>query len=183
MKADSKRENILNKSTQEKSKWFVFYTKPRAEIKANDELIEAGYHTYLPLQKVLKNYSDRKKWIDKPVLSSYIFVKIKKHQIYELLNLNYITRYVKYQGEPAVVREDQLLTLKRVLLNKSEVEVQSGQLEVGKEITMKTGPFKDLKGNILEIRGKKKFVIQFKSLNSNIIVSLDDLIIPKQDSV
>jgi transcriptional antiterminator RfaH len=57
-------------------KWYPVYTHPRAEKKACQALINKGIETYLPLHKQLKQWSDRKKWVEEPLIKSYLFVRI-----------------------------------------------------------------------------------------------------------
>ena len=59
--------------------WVAFYTLPRNEKKIFSKLQEKGYITYLPLKKELHKWHDRKKWVDVPLIPSYIFVKAKKN--------------------------------------------------------------------------------------------------------
>ena len=61
-----------------KPHWFAVYTKSRNEKKVYERLIDEGYEAYLPLQKRLKQWSDRKKWVEEPLLRSYVFVKINR---------------------------------------------------------------------------------------------------------
>ena len=46
-------------------KWYLLYTAPRAEKKVNAALIKREFTTFLPLQKKVVQWSDRKKTIDK----------------------------------------------------------------------------------------------------------------------
>ncbi|MBA4322955.1 MAG: antitermination protein NusG, partial [Odoribacter sp.] len=64
------------KNTEEE-KWYALYTRPRAEKQVYQRLTDAGVETFLPLQKTFRQWSDRKKMVEKPLLSSYIFVKTK----------------------------------------------------------------------------------------------------------
>ncbi|MBN2745139.1 MAG: UpxY family transcription antiterminator [Bacteroidales bacterium] len=166
---------IFAPKTSEPSKWFVLYVHGRKEKIANDLLNQAGYRTYLPLEKKLKETKNRKRWVEEPLFKSYIFVKIKKYQLYDVLQSTYVTTYVKFQGEPATVREEDLLFIKRMLITQTSFEIVSGQMEVGKEVTLKTGPFKGFKGNVAEIRGKNSIVVQLTQLNSNVVISLKDI--------
>jgi len=43
------------------AKWYAIYTRPRAEKQVAERLHEKGIHVYLPLQKKLRQWSDRKK--------------------------------------------------------------------------------------------------------------------------
>jgi len=57
-------------------KWYVVYTTPRGEKKANHRLEEKGIETYLPLRKTIRQWSDRKKKIEVPLFTSYLFVYV-----------------------------------------------------------------------------------------------------------
>ena len=52
-------------------KWYPVYTHPRAEKKACQALLNKGIETYLPLHRQLKQWSDRKKWVEEPFIKSY----------------------------------------------------------------------------------------------------------------
>ena len=69
-------------------KWYLLYTAPRAEKKVNAELIKREFTTFLPLQKKIVQWSDRKKTIDSPLFSSYIFIYTSMSFYYEILKRN-----------------------------------------------------------------------------------------------
>ncbi|MBE0668108.1 MAG: UpxY family transcription antiterminator, partial [Bacteroidales bacterium] len=46
--------------------WYAVYTHSRAEKRVNERLLEAGIETFLPMQKTLRQWSDRKKLVEKP---------------------------------------------------------------------------------------------------------------------
>ena len=66
--------------------WVALYTNPRAEKKAESNLKETGFEVYLPLRKELHTWSDRKKWVEVPLLKSYIFAKITAKQQIPVVN-------------------------------------------------------------------------------------------------
>ncbi len=59
MIAENKKENITC--------WYLLYTNPRAEKKVALELQKKGFEVFLPLQRTLKVWSDRKKWVEEPL--------------------------------------------------------------------------------------------------------------------
>ena len=63
-----------------KKKWFVVYTKPHQELKVADQLSSMGIINYCPTITLMKQYSDRKKKVIKPLLSSYVLVKLEENQ-------------------------------------------------------------------------------------------------------
>ena len=56
-----------------KNVWMAVYTKPRHEKIAYEYLCKKSITAYLPLIKVKQKWSDRYKWVDKPMFNSYIF--------------------------------------------------------------------------------------------------------------
>ena len=50
------------------------YTRPRWEKKIASLLDSRGIENYLPLNKILKQWSDRKKIVQEPLFKGYIFV-------------------------------------------------------------------------------------------------------------
>ena len=58
--------------------WYVLYTKPRHEFKAEAQINSLNIESYLPTNTVIKQWSDRKKKITEPLFKSYIFRKFKR---------------------------------------------------------------------------------------------------------
>ena len=57
-------------------KWHAIYTKARCEKKVLDQLRLRKIEAYLPLRTEVHQWSDRKKKVDIPIISSYVFVRI-----------------------------------------------------------------------------------------------------------
>lgn len=60
--------------------WIAAYTRPRSEKKVATELSKSGIETYVPIQKQLRIWSDRKNKIEMAVIPMIIFVRILKSQ-------------------------------------------------------------------------------------------------------
>ena len=58
---------------EEDKKWYALYTKPRWEKKIDASLIKKNIESWCPLQKIEKQWTDRKKIIEEPLFKSYIF--------------------------------------------------------------------------------------------------------------
>jgi hypothetical protein len=69
-----KTEGTSKKNTD--PKWYAIYTNPRAEKLVRDRLLEAEVDVFLPLHKTFRIWSDRKKLVEVPLLTSYVFVKV-----------------------------------------------------------------------------------------------------------
>ena len=96
-------------------KWFVLYTKPNQEIKVVDELVRLGIECYCPTIKVIKQYSDRKKKVLKPLMPSYVLVFIEEVNRNNVFSVYGIVRYLFWLGKPAVIRDSEVELMKRYL--------------------------------------------------------------------
>ncbi len=138
--------------------WLVLYTKPRNEKKAAARLQEAGYETYCPVIKTLKQWSDRKKKVSVPMFPSYIFIHIDEASRHGPLNDPGVLNYVYWQGKPAVLRERELEAIREIEEKGSEVKVQSDGFEKGQFIEIPDGPFRGMTGTVDKVDNRKVLV-------------------------
>ena len=79
--------------------WYAIYTRSRGEKVTAKLLSDQGIEAYLPLQRKLRQWSDRKKWVEVPYINSYVFVMYYKEQmcltVYSLFRLCLISIHVK----------------------------------------------------------------------------------------
>jgi len=165
-------QDFKDNSSLELPEWYVFYVKSRHEYSAEKLLIRDGFIPYLPVVKILKQWSDRKKWIEEPLFKSYIFVKVKKNQLYDVLQTPPIVSYVKFAGEPAIVHQKHIDLIKELIVNKTKFELSNQTVKIGENIKLKSGPFKGQKGIVKEIRGKRKLLVSLESINFTLEIEL-----------
>ncbi|OOQ58063.1 UpxY family transcription antiterminator [Mucilaginibacter pedocola] len=152
-------------------KWYPVYTNPRAEKKALEALTEKGIETYLPLQKKLKQWSDRKKWVEEPLIKSYLFVHIPLQARAEVLMTKGIARFIYFSGEVATMPDKQIEDLKLLMASALELEVTEENLLPGEKIKIKAGPLKGLTGEMIAYRSQKQLLLRLESLGCSIIVN------------
>ena len=153
--------------------WHVIYTKSRAEKKVHEELIRNNIECFLPLQKKLRQWKDRKKWVEMPLMSGYCFVNISRKEYDNVLKVNNVVCYVTFEGKAAIIPENQIHALKQMLRQHDfEVVVTTENFEPGKKVEVIAGPLIGLRGELIEARGKNKFMLRFEQINSSFIVEV-----------
>ena len=105
--------------------WYVLYTKPRHEFKAEAQINSLNIESYLPTNTVIKQWSDRKKKITEPLFKSYIFIHADEKERLQSLEQNAVVSAVSFKGKPARVPDVQIENLKKLLAGKTEVEVSN----------------------------------------------------------
>ncbi len=131
------------------------YTKPRWEKKVAGLLDSKGYEHYCPLNKVMRQWSDRKKVVMEPLFKGYVFVQVGEDKKWELTNINGIVNYVYWLGKPARIRESEIETIRKFLHEFSDVEVIEAGLGVNSEVRVRQGVLMNYRGILLELQGSK----------------------------
>ena len=146
---------FLKPDSQPQPSWYAVYTRPRWEKKVASLLEEKGYEQYCPLNKTLRQWSDRKKVVMQPLFTSYVFVQVAEDKKWELLNVNGIVNYVYWLGKPARIRNEEIDTIKKFLNEFSDVEVTEDKLAVNAKVRVKNGVLMNYQGILLEVSGSK----------------------------
>ena len=163
----------MNKSKSPDKKWHVVYTRSRAEKKVNAELTFKNIENFLPLKKSLRQWKDRKKWVELPLISGYCFVNISRKEYDAVLQTDNVVCYVTFEGKAAIIPEVQIDSLKKLLkLYDFDVEVSRENFEPGKIVEVVEGPLIGMRGELVEIRGKNKFALRFTQINSAFLVEI-----------
>ena len=134
------------------------YTRPRWEKKIALLLDNRGIENYLPLNKVLKQWSDRKKMVQEPLFKGYLFIKIAEIEKWDVKLVDGILNYVHWLGKPAVVKESDIENIKKFLQEFDNVQVVDKSLQKGDEVIVQQGIMMNYKGIILEVLHNKAIV-------------------------
>lgn len=157
-----------------KNNWYVIYTNPRAEKKVFQRLEEVGFTCFLPLYKEVRQWSDRKKKVELPLISSVVFVYSEEQKLNGLYTVNGVRGVLKERGKLAIVKNEEIENLKILIkewqgehVSCSEVDYEEGDL-----VMVEKGPFKGLTGVSVKIKGKHRLLVKIESLDLNYTVDL-----------
>lgn len=152
--------------------WYAIYTKPRHEKKVALELGKINIEAYLPLKTTLRQWSDRKKKVSEPLFSCYVFVRIKPADYYKVLNTPGVVRYITFEGKAVPIPEKQIQLIKNLLEYELETPEQAVFVHTGDQVEVIAGPMLGIRGEMVELAGKKRIIIQIKEISKSILVNL-----------
>jgi transcription antitermination factor NusG len=151
--------------------WYAIRVKSRAEKKVNAELIEQGIESFLPLHKKLRIWSDRKKWVEMPLISGYVFVYISRKEYEIVLRTYNVVCYIYFNGKAAIIRDNDILILKRMLgQSELELEVTIENLKPGQLVEIISGPLCGVIGELIDFKGKNKVALRIPPLGYTVMV-------------
>jgi transcription antitermination factor NusG len=151
--------------------WYAVYTRPRTEKRVDTLLQKKFIESWCPLQKVQRQWSDRKKTILQPLFTSYVFVHITEQQRIDVLETDGVLNYVHYLGKPAIIRDEEIELIKSYLQEGgAEITTQSLEsLEEDIKVQITSGVFMQNTGTIIK-SGKKRLYVKLESLGQVMIV-------------
>jgi len=154
-------------------KWYAIYTKANNEKKVFDRLKEDNIECYLPLKKTLRQWSDRKKWVDVPLFRCYVFVKVSYIEYFRALRIPGVVYYVSFGGEPQSIPDNQIDYIKAMVQQtEKEIEVNYKNIRKGSECEVLVGPLKGIKGEVVRISGQSRLLIRLASMGVSLHVNI-----------
>jgi transcription antitermination factor NusG len=160
-------------ASQDMKQWFAVRVKSRAEKKVSGLLQEKRIECYLPLQKKLSQWSDRKKLVDMPVVHGYVFVNILPETRLAVLQTRHVVSFVQFERKDAVIPPAQMGAMK-CMLGQSEypVDIRFGELHPGAMVTVRSGIMRGLVAELISIHGVNRITLRIPELNFNLLVDL-----------
>lgn len=133
-------------------KWYAVYTRPRWEKQVAARFEEKGITNYCPLNRVMRQWHDRKKIVLEPLFTSYVFVQIDLAEQVQVLQTTGVVNFVKWLGRPAVIKEVEIEEIRKFLKEYRNVNVESTAFKINDEVSVSSGPLISQKGKIIEIK-------------------------------
>lgn len=149
--------------------WYILYTFPNLEKKICKELSKKRIQSYLPLQRVIRQRSDRKKELQIPMFPNYVFINTNEKERFKFLDIGGILKYISFDGKAAVVSNEEISKIKRFEDTSFEVETHLVQ---GDQVLIIDGPFTGLKGKLFYKKGKERVGIHLNSINQSISIEV-----------
>ncbi len=163
------------------NKWYVVHCKHLNENKVEGRLLQLGFEVYCPKYITIRQWSDRKKKIKRPLVPRVLFVKTSESQINKVYQASGVTSVLKQDGRPAIVKEQEIINLK-VYLSGQDVNISDAfEFYQDQEVEVIDGPFKGIVAKAKNEQGKFKLLIEISSLNINFsLVISKNKVVPKK---
>lgn len=148
--------------------WLAAYVKIHHEKKVRDRLLAQDIQCFLPIHTEVRQWSDRKKKVDRIVIPMMIFVHVDVHEQLQVLQTPSVLRYMVLRGErtPAIIPNSQMEKF-RFVVERSDAAVgieSNCNLQAGEEVRVTQGPLAGLIGQFVTIKGKSSIAIRIDSI-------------------
>jgi transcriptional antiterminator RfaH len=154
------------------AQWHAVYTRSRSEKKVAKRLLKEGIEAYVPLRKVLHQWTDRKKWVEEPLIQSYVFVRITPEQYFAVLNLPGAVRFVFFSGKAATIPDRQIEILKIIAGSAEEPLAVPNTIRPGTPVRVIAGPMIGLTGEMIRPSGRHNVLVRIDHLEQALTLTI-----------
>lgn len=138
-----------------------------------------GLEAYLPLQQVIRQWSDRKKKVEEPLFPNYVFVKTLPVRRYEVCRIRELLRFVTCDNQPVTIPEKSMNDIKKLLTGEVEICEKPANYNTGERVKVVQGQFIGTEGLLVKVNGKKRLVVHLEALQKVIAVNIGiDCVMP-----
>ncbi len=159
-------------TTQE---WYAIYTRSRYEQRVADSLGGRALDVFLPKVKVISRRRDRRKLIEVPLFSSYLFVHtaLDPDTRLAIQKTPGVVSILGHGREPRPVPAEEVESLLTIIQSGREIEPYA-YLRAGMTVRVKSGPLRDATGFLLEKHDRQqRLIVSVHLMNQSVSVSLD----------
>jgi len=153
--------------------WYVAYVHSCRERKSAEELSLHGIECYVPVRKELRQWSDRKKVVERLVLPRMVFIHCTPQERIALLAFApSITRYMSEGGpyKPVVVPDDQMDTFRKMVdYGDTDLCVTSREFGPGDKVEVVGGPLKGLECELVSVSGNRCLAVRLGAVGTAIM--------------
>ncbi len=155
-------------------KWHAVYVSSRTEKKISEALLNKGIEAYVPLVKTMRQWSDRKKMVELPLLNGYVFVKISPAENDKITQTKGIVNFVRSEGKIAVIRDVEIERLKQLVELGYHLEANgiNKKYKEGDKVKISSGVLKGIEGYVVEANENDQIDVLLESIGQCIRVKL-----------
>src|SRR6476620_1928453 len=120
--------------------WIAVYTRARWEKKVSQLLSNKNIENYCPLNKVVRQWADRKKIVLEPLFTSYVFVHAETVEHLAIKQTDGIMNFFYWLGQPAVIRDEEIDAIKQFLDEYRNVQLEKIDVNMHDRVRISSGP-------------------------------------------
>ena len=166
---------------QNNKHWHALYVSSRQEKKVQDSLLKKGIEAYTPILKTMRQWSDRKKMVELPLINGYVFAHISQQEQDKTIQTKGIVNFVRSDGKLAIVRDIEIKRLKQLIELGYQMEAFGigNTYKQGDKVKITSGALKNIEGFVVENKEGRFIDVLLESIGQSIRVKLpQEILIP-----
>ena len=154
--------------------WYIVYSKPKQELRAQQHLTNQGFDTYSPIIVTKKVRAKKAITVHEPLFPRYIFIKCVEPALLSVVrNTRGVSGAIRFGDTLATVPNELVFALIRnqvSMLNDNANE----SFAMGECVEILNGPFATLNGLYLQSDGLQRCIILLNFLGQELHLSVEN---------
>jgi transcription antitermination factor NusG len=153
--------------------WYAVHTRARHERVVAQRLTEQGVNTFLPLVTEVHRWSDRRKSVELPLFSCYVFVKLAPtgEERLRVLRIDSVLKFVGERGLGTPIAEAQIDAV-RTLIGQQIPWSTHPFLRIGQRVRVRGGALDGLEGILLSRNDDNTLVVSIDAIQRSLAVRI-----------
>lgn len=158
----------------EEHNWYALLTRARHEKVVAQRLRESGITSFLPVVSELRKWSDRKKLVELPLFSCYVFAKLRPTNEGRLkaLRIDGVYSLVGTRGEGTAIPDEQMDAIRRIAEERVVWQAHPF-LKIGQRVRIRSGALDGLEGILVSRSGESALVVSVDAIQRSLSVRID----------
>jgi transcription antitermination factor NusG len=152
--------------------WHVLIVKSRTEKKVGKRLADLGFEVCVPVQRQVRQWSDRKKLTEMVLFNGYVFIAMDEKRRGEVYQAWPSLKFLQFSNRLARLTEREVGIVKRLAYCAHPVSISYADLQVGERVEIVSGSLAGLQGIIRARDGQSKIHLALPSLGCFACVQL-----------
>ncbi len=162
---------VATQLSEHEANWYAIYTRYKAEKEVVRLLQRRRIESYVPLNRIVKQYKSKRKVLELPLINSYVFVKIVRQQYIPVLETNNVLKFIHFNGKLVPIPESEIDLLRRICQEKMDVEAGAFVFEKGHQVEIIGGNLTGVRGKLVDQRGNN-FVFELEHIGWGIYMEI-----------
>lgn len=156
--------------------WVAVYVRSNHERTVAEQLQVYGYEQFLPTY--VPASATGKAQSPCPLFPGYVFCRYLQHPACRIVQVPGVVRILSCGGAPAVLSEDEIGAIRRIITHNVRVEPWRG-FEVGQRVRLVSGPLQGIAGTLIDCGRGLRMIVSVTMLRRAVAVHVTaDQLIP-----
>jgi transcription antitermination factor NusG len=158
----------------EELRWYALHTRARHERVVEHRLREQGMETFLPTVRETHRWSDRKKTVEVPLFSCYVFVRciLNSDDRTRVYRVESVHGFVGTRGAGMAIPDEQIESVRTALSQPAPCRSHPF-LKVGQRVRVCGGAMDGVEGVFLSENGDQSLVISVDVIQRSLAIRID----------
>jgi transcription antitermination factor NusG len=167
-------QSVRPELLQEGRRWYALHTRARHEKAVESRLRDQGMQTFVPTVTEVHRWSDRKKKVEVPLFSCYVFIRssLSAEDRTHVYRIDSVHGFVGSRGASLPIPDEQIESIQKVLTQTAPWRSYPF-LKAGQRIRVRGGALDGVEGVFVSENGDHSLIISVDAIQRSMAVRID----------